>query len=89
MDEASANVDSATDAMLQQMMRTCFAEATVVVVAHRVNTILDCDRIAVLSGGRLVECDTPGNLLADKDSEFKKLVEQMRKDQETTPSGDD
>ena len=89
MDEASANVDSATDAMLQQMMRTCFAEATVVVVAHRVNTILDCDRIAVLSGGRLVECDTPGNLLADKDSEFKKLVEQMRKDQQRTPSGDD
>ena len=42
MDEASANVDSATDQMLQQMMRTCFAHATVVVVAHRVNTILDC-----------------------------------------------
>ena len=81
MDEASANVDSATDQMLQQMMRTCFADATVVVVAHRVNTILDCDRIAVLKDGRVSECDTPAKLMGDPTSEFAGLVEQMRKDQ--------
>ena len=82
MDEASANVDSATDQMLQQMMRTCFAHATVVVVAHRVNTILDCDRIAVFSAGKLIECDTPKNLMKDETSEFAGLVKQMKKDQQ-------
>merc|ERR1712166_825114 len=76
MDEASANVDSATDQMLQRMMRSCFADATVVVVAHRVNTILDCDRIAVLAEGRLAECDTPEKLMANPQSEFARLVEQ-------------
>ena len=82
LDEASANVDTATDKQLQSMLRShCFKESTVLVVAHRLETIMDADRIAVLDGGKLIEFDTPAALLASADSQFAGLAEQMRKNQ--------
>ena len=78
MDEATASVDSETDQKLQKMIRTAFADCTVICIAHRINTILDSDKICVLDDGILIEFDTPSNLLKDEDSEFYGLVAEMK-----------
>ncbi|KAJ9640194.1 hypothetical protein H2204_003419 [Knufia peltigerae] len=73
LDEATSNVDRETDAFMQRVIREEFATHTMIVVAHRLDTILDSDRIAVLDGGRLRELDTPRALLARRDSAFSAL----------------
>ncbi|KAF8951702.1 hypothetical protein BGZ52_010208 [Haplosporangium bisporale] len=74
LDEATASVDMATDALIQQAIRTDFASSTVVTVAHRINTIIDYDRILVMHRGQVAEYDTPRNLLADPESMFSSMV---------------
>jgi ABC-type multidrug transport system fused ATPase/permease subunit len=78
MDEATANVDLTTDQTIQTTMRTAFQDETVLTIAHRVDTILHCDRIAVLEQGQVVEYDTPQALLDDTTSAFYGLVQQAR-----------
>lgn len=63
LDEATSNVDSSTDQLIQATIRTAFKECTVLTIAHRLNTIIDSDRIMVLDAGRLVEFDSPATLL--------------------------
>ncbi|KAI5309781.1 ATP-binding cassette, sub-C (CFTR MRP), member 9 [Ascosphaera atra] len=64
LDEATAAVDVETDALLQQMLRSSiFREKTIITIAHRINTILDSDKIVVLERGRVAEFDTPDNLI--------------------------
>lgn len=79
LDEATASVDLETDALIQHTVRTEFADRTVLTIAHRLNTIIDSDRIMVLDQGELVEFDTPRNLLSDKDSRFTGLCRQTGK----------
>ncbi|XP_038066967.1 ATP-binding cassette sub-family C member 8-like [Patiria miniata] len=74
MDEATASIDLETDKILQQVVATAFEDRTVLTIAHRVQTILDSDRILVLSEGRVAEFDTPENLLAKEDSMFASMV---------------
>ncbi len=74
LDEATAAVDLETDDLIQKAIRTEFADCTVITIAHRLNTILDCDRVAVFSEGRLVEFAPPSELLAKKDSAFSALA---------------
>ncbi|KAF2738556.1 multidrug resistance-associated protein 1 [Polyplosphaeria fusca] len=67
LDEATAAVDVETDAMLQQTLRsTMFSNRTIITIAHRINTILDSDRIIVLDKGAVAEFDTPGELVRHK-----------------------
>ncbi|XP_050380978.1 ABC transporter C family member 8 [Argentina anserina] len=73
LDEATASIDSATDAVLQRIIRQEFAECTVITVAHRVPTVIDSDMVMVLSYGKLVEYEKPSKLL-DTNSYFSKLV---------------
>ncbi|CAL5195605.1 unnamed protein product [Lathyrus oleraceus] len=73
LDEATASIDSATDVILQRVIRQEFAECTVITVAHRVPTVIDSDMVMVLSYGKVVEYDEPSNLM-DTDSSFSKLV---------------
>jgi len=78
MDEATASIDNETDATIQQMIRENFAEATVLTIAHRLNTIMDSDRILVLDDGHIAELDTPENLMAQEHGHFKAMVEKSR-----------
>jgi ABC-type transport system involved in Fe-S cluster assembly fused permease/ATPase subunit len=72
--QATAAVDVETDAVIQKTIRTEFADATCLTVAHRLNTILDSDKVLVMDAGMAREFDTPANLLADTNSMFYSLV---------------
>ncbi|KAL2067058.1 hypothetical protein VTL71DRAFT_1482 [Oculimacula yallundae] len=74
LDEATSNVDTKSDDLMQEIIRKEFHDCTIIAVAHRLDTILDFDRIALLSRGELAEFDTPQALLG-KDSAFKKLYD--------------
>ncbi|EQC35311.1 hypothetical protein SDRG_07022 [Saprolegnia diclina VS20] len=73
MDEATAAMDHATDQKLQHVIRTEFADSTVLTIAHRLDTVLDCNRILVFDHGRLVQCDSPSTLIAQGDGIFFEL----------------
>lgn len=72
LDEATSNVDSETDALMQKLIREEFKECTILTVAHRLDTIADSDCIAVLDGGRLVEFESP-EVLMGRQSLFREL----------------
>ena len=74
LDEATANVDAATDALIQQTIRENFSDRTTLTIAHRLNTIIDCDKILVLEFGAVKEYDTPRNLMMNPQSEFYSMV---------------
>ena len=74
LDEATASVDTATDNLIQKIIRTEFRNCTVCTIAHRIPTVIDSDLVLVLSDGRVVEFDSPYRLLEDKSSMFLKLV---------------
>lgn len=76
IDEATANVDQDTDRQIQLILRSAFRKSTVITIAHRVQSVLDCDRIMVMGDGLLLEFDTPENLLSDTSSHFYQLVNQ-------------
>ncbi|KAK2997380.1 hypothetical protein RJ639_025805 [Escallonia herrerae] len=73
LDEATASIDSSTDAILQRIIREEFSNCTVLTVAHRVPTVIDSDMVMVLSFGKLMEYDEPSRLM-ETDSFFSKLV---------------
>jgi ABC-type multidrug transport system fused ATPase/permease subunit len=72
LDEATSSVDANSDELMQQVIRKEFNDCTIIAVAHRLNTIMDFDRIALLSGGKLLEFDTPQALL-ERPSAFRDL----------------
>ena len=74
LDEATAAVDLETDALVQKTIRAAFADATILTIAHRLNTVVDYDRVMVLDKGEIVEFDSPQNLLADPESHFHAMA---------------
>ncbi|KAG6487042.1 hypothetical protein ZIOFF_055624 [Zingiber officinale] len=75
LDEATAAVDVRTDALIQKTIREEFKSCTMLIIAHRLNTIIDCDRLLLLSAGKVLEFDTPENLLLDDRSAFSKMLQ--------------
>ena len=75
LDEATAAIDMETDDLIQKTIRSEFKDCTVITIAHRLNTILDSDFIAVLSDGTVVEYDKPSTLLNRKDSALRSMAE--------------
>ncbi|KAK9322975.1 P-loop containing nucleoside triphosphate hydrolase protein [Lipomyces orientalis] len=76
LDEATAAVDVETDQIIQETIRKEFKDRTILTIAHRLNTIIDSDRIVVLAAGKIVEFDTPDVLLRNKNSLFYSLCKQ-------------
>lgn len=77
MDEATASIDVNTEETIQKLIRQEFKDVTVITVAHRLNTILHSDKIAVMGEGTVLEFDTPSRLKANEKSAFYKLVNQF------------
>ena len=73
MDEATANVDFKTDRLIQGVIRHNFKDSTVLTIAHRLDTIMDYDKVLVLDGGRVIEFDKP-DLLIRKGGLFADLM---------------
>ena len=73
LDEATANVDYLTDRMIQDVIRKEMAECTVLTIAHRLDTVLEYDRIMVLEKGEIVEFDQPDVLLQKRDGFLSEL----------------
>uniref|UniRef100_A0A0E9XBL0 ABC transporter domain-containing protein n=1 Tax=Anguilla anguilla TaxID=7936 RepID=A0A0E9XBL0_ANGAN len=74
IDEATASVDQKTDKLLQQTIQEKFRDKTVLTIAHRINTIMDSNKVLVMHAGKAVEFDSPAVLCQRDDSLFKKLV---------------
>ena len=65
LDEATANVDLETDNLIQENLRDKFGDCTVLIIAHRLATIIDSDRICVMKAGSAQEYDHPYKLLVE------------------------
>ncbi|XP_076649544.1 ATP-binding cassette sub-family C member 10 isoform X2 [Halictus rubicundus] len=76
IDEATANVDQETDKFLQATIKSSFQSATVITVAHRIRTIMHCDRVLVMGEGEVLEFDEPNLLIQNVNSHFYHLASQ-------------
>ncbi|KAI4600498.1 hypothetical protein KJ359_000853 [Pestalotiopsis sp. 9143b] len=73
LDEPTGHIDPETDVTIQRVIRECFQQQTIIMIAHRLKSLLDFDRVVVLDSGRLVENGAPRDLLEDQSSAFKSL----------------
>ncbi|KAK9888685.1 hypothetical protein WA026_000915 [Henosepilachna vigintioctopunctata] len=76
LDEATSNIDSVTDDLIQSTIRRNFSDCTIFTIAHRISTVMDSDRIMVIDSGKLIQFDTPNELLRNEDGAFYKMVYQ-------------
>ncbi|XP_061393047.1 probable multidrug resistance-associated protein lethal(2)03659 [Musca vetustissima] len=80
MDEATANVDPQTDALIQTTIRHKFKYCTVLTIAHRLHTVMDSDKVLVMDAGQVVEFGSPYELLTESDKNvFQGMVKQTGK----------
>uniref|UniRef100_A0A0D3HVQ8 Uncharacterized protein n=1 Tax=Oryza barthii TaxID=65489 RepID=A0A0D3HVQ8_9ORYZ len=75
LDEATASMDNATDAVIQKTVRTEFKDSTIITIAHRIPTVMDCTRVLVVNDGEMVEYEEPQKLMQTEGSFFKELNE--------------
>ncbi|KAI7978902.1 ABC transporter C family member 10 [Camellia lanceoleosa] len=86
LDEATASIDNATDLILQRTIRIEFADCTVITVAHRMPTVMDCTMVLAISDGKLVEYDKPMKLMKRENSLFGQLVKEYWSHYQSTES---
>ncbi|KAF4768608.1 hypothetical protein HAV15_002643 [Penicillium sp. str.  len=75
LDEPTSSLDPETDAKVQKVIRESFRDCTVIMVAHRIHSLLDFDQVAVLVSGQLIEMGHPQELLNKAGGEFAKLLD--------------
>jgi len=71
--ETQYSVDSKTDALIQELIRSEFRDYTIIMITHRLSTLHGFDKVAVLDGGNLVEFGRPDELLEDRSGYFARL----------------
>ena len=74
LDEATASVDERTDALIQKTLRSLDVKATMITIAHRINTIMDCDKVIVMHDGKVAEMGPPTELLKRDGGRFAALA---------------
>jgi ATP-binding cassette subfamily C (CFTR/MRP) protein 1 len=74
LDEPTSSVDIETDTAIQTTVKKVFRHCTTITIAHRISSILDCDRVMVLDSGSIVEFDNPRILIRDEGSFFYRLA---------------
>ena len=72
-DEATSALDNESEAEIQKVLEKLRGKVTVVIVAHRLTTVVDCDNLVVLDKGKIIEEGSPKRLLDNKNSYFYKL----------------
>lgn len=83
LDEATAAIDTETDRLIQETIRSAFGSCTTLIIAHRLNTVMSCSRIMVLDNGQILEFDSPAALLANENSRFRAMIEASESSQST------
>lgn len=79
LDEATANIDVITEQAIQQLITEEFKDATVLTIAHRLNTIIKSDRVLVMDKGMAIEYDSPKALMANPDSKFSNMLKDKKR----------
>jgi ATP-binding cassette subfamily C (CFTR/MRP) protein 1 len=77
LDEATANIDLQTEGCVQDFLLSAFEESTMFIIAHRVQTVMHCDKIMALRFGEIIEFDSPQNLLAKENGYFRDIYDRM------------
>lgn len=80
LDEATSAVDVETDKLLQQAIKKNFGDLTVLTIAHRLNTVMESDKILVMDAGKVVEFAPPVALLGLENGHFTKLLKETGHD---------
>ena len=73
LDEATSSVDQKTEDIISGAVETMFKDSTVIIIAHRINTVKKCQRIIVMNAGEVVEVGNPDELIKDNKSQFYSL----------------
>jgi ATP-binding cassette subfamily C (CFTR/MRP) protein 1 len=74
--QATAAIDVETDAIIQRAIRSELADCTILTIAHRLNTVMDCDRILVMDKGSVAQYGSPKTLLTEQDGIFFSLAKE-------------
>lgn len=78
LDEATANMDEECDELVHKLIKENFSDCTVIMIAHRLSTILHCDKVMVMDNGNVAEFGDPKTLLANKNSLFYAMKNQVK-----------
>ncbi len=84
MDEATASVDQETDRLIQQTIKSKLATTTVLTIAHKIQSLINFDKVVVLEKGKIIEFDTPTALLENSRSRFYDLFNTQTKKTDQT-----
>ncbi|CAH0564202.1 unnamed protein product [Brassicogethes aeneus] len=76
LDEATANMDPETETLIQKTITENFSDCTVFIIAHRLQSVLDCNKVMVMDKGEIIEFDDPMVLLDNKTGTFFKMIKQ-------------